>query len=68
MHPILVIGFAVVMFTYITLQFLLHLTQNTREPCLLESAVPFLDSAIGIMKYRAQYLMKLRYSFLVAMA
>jgi hypothetical protein len=60
MHPIIAIGLAVLVATYLLLQLLLHITQSKREPRLLESTLPFLDSAIGIFKHRANYLASLR--------
>lgn len=55
------IGFALLVFGYLALQILLHTTQNKREPPLVESTVPFLDSAIGIAVHRAKYLVRLGY-------
>ncbi|KAF1850255.1 cytochrome P450 [Cucurbitaria berberidis CBS 394.84] len=60
MHPSLVVGFAVAIIAYLALQFLLHGTQSKREPCILETTVPFFDSAIGILRHRANYLSNLR--------
>ncbi|KAH3913975.1 hypothetical protein HBH56_096770 [Parastagonospora nodorum] len=60
MHPIIAISLAVLVATYLVLQLLLHLTQSKREPRLLESTLPFLDSAIDIFKHRANYLASLR--------
>jgi hypothetical protein len=61
MHAFVAIAFVFVLISYFVLQFLLHHTQNKREPPLLESTIPFLDSAIGILKHRANYLGSLRY-------
>lgn len=60
MHPSLIVGSAIAVFTYISLQLVLHATQNAREPLLLESTVPFLDSALGILRHKANYLAHLR--------
>jgi hypothetical protein len=60
MSPSIAIGLATVVAIYLALQVILHLTQNNREPRLLESAVPFFDSAIGILQHRANYLNHLR--------
>jgi hypothetical protein len=60
MHPFIAIGLAIVVATYVALQLILHLTQDKREPRLLESTVPFFDSAIGIFKHRSNYLTHLR--------
>ncbi|KAF1912175.1 cytochrome P450 [Ampelomyces quisqualis] len=60
MNVYVTIGFIVGIFAYAGLQLMLHLTQDKREPCILESRVPFLDSAIGIMNHRANYLAKLK--------
>jgi hypothetical protein len=60
MHPFFAIGFAIVVVVYVALQFLLHSTQSKREPRLLETTVPFFESAIGIFKYRTKYLARLR--------
>jgi hypothetical protein len=61
MYPVLAIGLVIILFSYIVLYALLQFTQNRREPRLLEMAIPFFDSALGIMKHRAEYLNKLRY-------
>lgn len=45
---------------YFLLHLLLHFTQNECEPPILESRIPFLDAALGILKYRAGYLAKFR--------
>ncbi|KAF1935418.1 cytochrome P450 [Clathrospora elynae] len=60
MHTLLAVGVAIILFAYFILQALLHSTQNKREPRLLEFTVPFLDSAIGIMRHGASYLQNLR--------
>jgi len=60
MHPIIAISLGVLVATYVVLQLLLQLTQSKREPRLLESTLPFLNSAIGIFKHRANYLANLR--------
>ena len=61
MYGTLVIGFAFVASSYVALLVLLHLTQGKTEPCLLESTLPFLDSALGIMRHRADYLAHMRW-------
>jgi hypothetical protein len=61
MHTFVAVAFGFILVSYALLQFLLHQTQNKKEPHLLESTVPFLDSAIGILKHRANYLGSLRY-------
>jgi hypothetical protein len=60
MHSSTAISLAGVVVMYLALQFLLHITQNGREPRLLESNIPFFDSAIGILKHRAEYFSYLR--------
>jgi hypothetical protein len=60
MHPVIAIGLAAVVIIYVASHLLLHLTQSDREPRLLESRIPFFDSAIGIFKHRAGYLASLR--------
>jgi hypothetical protein len=60
MHLVIAIGLVAVVIIYVASQLLLHLTQSEREPRLLESNMPFFDSAIGIFKYRAGYLASLR--------
>lgn len=55
-------GIAVAVITYLALQFLLHATQNEREPRLTESRFPFLDSAIGIVRQRSNYLVGIGYA------
>ncbi|RMZ68720.1 cytochrome P450 [Pyrenophora seminiperda CCB06] len=60
MYPILAASIAVAVLGYVTLQLLLHGTQSKEEPCLLETRVPFLDSAIGIMRHGAAYLNVIR--------
>jgi hypothetical protein len=61
MHTFVAVAFVSSLAIYIILQFLLHKTQSKREPLLLESTIPFFDSAIGILKHRANYLGSLRY-------
>jgi hypothetical protein len=61
MYTFVAIAFIFGTSSYVILQLLLHLTQNKREPQLLESTIPFLDSAIGIFKHRVGYLESLRY-------
>jgi hypothetical protein len=60
MQPLIAVAFAVAVIAYLTLQLVLHGTQSKKEPCLLETTVPFLDSAIGILRERASYLVNLR--------
>jgi len=60
MYPILVTSIAVAVVAYLILQVSLHGTQSKEEPCLLETRVPFLDSAIGILRHRARYLSVVR--------
>jgi uncharacterized membrane protein YGL010W len=60
MQPFIAVAFAVVVIAYLALQLLLHGTQSKRKPCLLETSVPFLDSAIEILRERASYLANLR--------
>jgi hypothetical protein len=60
MYPFIAIGLAVAVALYMALQLLLHVTQNEREPRLLESTLPFFDSAIGFLKHRAKYFSHLR--------
>jgi hypothetical protein len=59
-HPLAIV-FALAVIAYVGLQVILHATQNEREPNLLESKVPFFDSAIGILQHRANYLTNLRF-------
>ncbi|KAF1832832.1 cytochrome P450 [Decorospora gaudefroyi] len=63
MHPVVFICLEVAVIAYLALQFLLHGTQSKREPCLLETKVPFLDSAIGILRHRVNYLVNLRNTY-----
>jgi hypothetical protein len=60
MQPLIAAAFAVAVIAYLTLQLVLHDTQSKKEPCLLETTVSFLDSAIGILRERASYLVNLR--------
>jgi hypothetical protein len=60
MYTFAAIAFVIIVAVYVILQLLLHLTQNKLEPQLLESTIPFFDSAIGILKHRANYLGSLR--------
>lgn len=50
---------AIAIVTYLALHFLLHITQDAREPCLTETKFPFFDSLVGIAKQRAVYLVGL---------
>ncbi|KZM21372.1 Cholesterol 7-alpha-monooxygenase [Ascochyta rabiei] len=59
MSAILAIGAAIAVIAYTALRFLLHATQSVREPRLVESRLPFLDSVIGIARQRADYLANL---------
>lgn len=60
MHPVPAITIIAVVLLYFALYFLLYLTQNEREPLILETKAPFMDAASGILRYRAGYLAKLR--------
>ena len=60
MYPILATGIAMVVIAYLILQLFLHGTQGKEEPCLSETRVPFLDSAIGILRHGASYLSVVR--------
>jgi hypothetical protein len=60
MQPLIAVTFAVAVIVYLTLQLVLYGTQNKKEPCLLETTVPFLDSAISFLRERASYLANLR--------
>jgi hypothetical protein len=60
MQPYIAVAFAVAVVAYVALQLLLHGTQSKEEPCLLETSVPFLNPAIGILRERASYLANLR--------
>ena len=60
MYSILTTGIAVAVIIYLILQLLLHSTQSKEEPCLSETRVPFLDSAIGILRHGASYLSVVR--------
>lgn len=57
----LAVGTAILIVLYLLLQCLLHVTQSTREPSLVESKVPFIDPVIGMAKYQAKYLASLGY-------
>ncbi|KAI0606697.1 Cytochrome P450 [Pyrenophora tritici-repentis] len=60
MYSILAATVAVAVIAYLILQVLLHGTQSKEEPCLLETRVPFFDSAIGILRHGAGYLSVIR--------
>jgi archaellin len=60
MHTLIAFGLIAAVVAYVALQLLIHATQHKGEPRLLESKLPFIDSAIGILKHRANYLSKLR--------
>lgn len=60
MHPLLALSFAIIVIGYLLLQLLLHTTQHKREPCLIESKLPFMDSAIGMMLRKTGYFEHLR--------
>jgi hypothetical protein len=60
MQPLIAVAFAVAVIAYLTFLLVLHGSQNKKEPCLLDTTVPFLDSAISILRERASYLVDLR--------
>ncbi|KAE8824005.1 hypothetical protein PTNB73_08963 [Pyrenophora teres f. teres] len=60
MYSILAVAIAVAVIAYLIPQLLLHGTQSKDEPCLLDTRVPFLDSAIGILRHGASYLSVVR--------
>ena len=60
MHQTLAVGLAMAVVMYLALQLLLRATQSKIEPRILEFTLPFFDSAIGILKHRANYLANLR--------
>ncbi|KAH7381244.1 cytochrome P450 [Phaeosphaeria sp. MPI-PUGE-AT-0046c] len=60
MHPVLAIIIIVAVCLYALLQTILYLTQSEREPPVLESSIPFMDFALGILKHRAGYMAQLR--------
>ena len=62
MYQALAFVFALAVIVYVGLKVILHATQDKREPNLLESKVPFFDSAIGILQHRANYLANLRFA------
>jgi hypothetical protein len=57
---LIALGLIAAVVAYVALQLLIHATQHKGEPRLLESKLPFFDSAIGILQHRANYLSKLR--------
>lgn len=61
MPHVLAVLAAITVVAYLLLQVLLHVTQHAREPRLVESKFPFLDSVIGIFRQRAEYLVNLGY-------
>lgn len=61
MPSILTLGAAIAVIVYLILKLLLLATQDSREPQTTESKVPFLDSMIGILRHRADYLSSLGY-------
>jgi hypothetical protein len=58
----LTIGAVIAAIIYFGLHLLIHITQDSREPCITERNLPFLDGIIGIFKYRATYLSNLGYA------
>ncbi|KAL6709802.1 hypothetical protein ACN47E_000587 [Coniothyrium glycines] len=60
MHPFLAISIVTALVSYFALQFLLKSTQSSREPCLTNTAIPFFDSAIGILRHKVNYLTHLK--------
>lgn len=58
----LTIGAVIAAIIYFGLQLLIHITQDSREPCITERNLPFLDGLIGIFKHRATYLSNLGYA------
>ncbi|KAJ4988273.1 25-hydroxycholesterol 7-alpha-hydroxylase 1 [Stagonosporopsis vannaccii] len=60
---ILTVITAIAIVTYLSLQVLLHVTQDTKEPRLAETKFPFLDPIVGIAKQRAGYLVGLSIRF-----
>lgn len=53
---------AVIIAIYFGLQLLIHITQDSQEPCITERNFPFLDGMIGILQHRATYLSNLGYA------
>lgn len=62
MSSILTIGAVIAAVIYFGLQLLIHITHHSREPCITEKNLPFLDELIGILKHRATYLSNLGYA------
>lgn len=60
MPLILTVIAVIIVVIYISLQVLIHITQDAREPRLVETRLPFLDPLIAFAKQRAGYLVGLR--------
>jgi hypothetical protein len=58
----LTIGAVIAAIIYFGLHLLIHITQDSREPCITQRNIPFLDGIIGILKHRATYLSNLGYA------
>ncbi|KAH9879557.1 hypothetical protein IAQ61_001375 [Plenodomus lingam] len=60
MCPLLAATIITSVLIYIFLQVLIHSTQNAKEPRLVQTHLPFLGSAIGILRHRGNYFSTLR--------
>ncbi|KAI0121937.1 cytochrome P450 [Daldinia grandis] len=60
MAPAVTIALTGIVATYIFLRFLLHLTQDAREPPAIEVGVPFFGPLIGMFREKSRFYIRLR--------
>ncbi|KAF2713761.1 cytochrome P450 [Pleomassaria siparia CBS 279.74] len=60
MSDLLVVSALVVAAVWLTFSFLLHATQDSREPQPLGTSIPFFGPILGVIKHQVRYLRELR--------
>ncbi|OTB18120.1 hypothetical protein K445DRAFT_314939 [Daldinia sp. EC12] len=60
MLPVLTIALSGVVATYFFLLFLLHLTQDAKEPPAIETGIPFLSPLFGMFREKSRFYLRLR--------
>ncbi|XXH02880.1 hypothetical protein Hte_009268 [Hypoxylon texense] len=60
MAPTVAIAFGGIVATYFFLRFLLHFTQDAREPPAIETEIPFFGPLIGMFREKSRFYLRLR--------
>lgn len=61
MAPTVAIVFGGFLATYLFLRFLLHVTQDAREPPAIVTGIPFLSPMLGMIREKSRFYLRLRF-------